>query len=75
MKNWVWFTIAALWLGAILTGRFDFAVSVTPNRWISPRLAQPIVLTIVYLILYGWLVPLLIGLLRVFVVAKTAPQA
>ena len=73
MKNWVWFIVVALWLGALLASRFDFAVSMTPNRWIPFRLAKPIAETLIYFVLYGWLVPLSIGFLRLFAVAKNAP--
>ena len=72
MKIWGWFVFAALWLGAVVATTFDFAagrfggfsVSIETGKWLPEQLGFPLAAVLLYLILFGWLIPLSIGFLR-----------
>ncbi len=60
----LWFAFAVIWLGAVLvlTFRNGFAVGLVRPAWLSERQAFAIVRTLVALIAWGWIVPLVIGI-------------
>jgi hypothetical protein len=72
MKVWHRFTASALWLGLVVGWTFDFhehrfgsfGVGVFTGKYLTPRVAMALASTLLYLILFGWLMPLSIGLSR-----------
>ena len=72
MKVWHWFTASALWLGFVVGWIFDFherrfggfGVGVFTGKHLTPRVAMALASTLLCLILFGWLIPLFIGLSR-----------
>lgn len=72
VKVWHLFTISALWLGIVVAWTFDFherrfggfGVFVDTGKYLTPRVALAVASTLLYLILFGWVMPLSIGLLR-----------
>ena len=64
MRVWGWLLASALWLALVLAARGDLAVAVTPDKFISPRIALGLATSLVYLTLFGWIIPLSVGLWR-----------
>jgi hypothetical protein len=72
MRIWFWFAASALWLLLVIAWTFDFherafgsfGISVQTGRYITPQTAFTLASLLLYLILFGWVIPLCIGLWR-----------
>ena len=64
VKVWGWFAVSALWLALLAASRFEFNVAVRSGRYLPHWLALPLVAALFYLVLFGWVIPLCVGLWR-----------
>lgn len=64
MRIWGWFAASALWLVLLAAAKFDFVVGVDTGKYISHRLALWLASSPMYVLIFGWIIPLCIGLWR-----------
>src|ERR1035438_3071724 len=72
VKVWRWLTASALWFAMVVAWTFDFherhfggfGVVVPTGKYLTPRIALALASTLFYLILFGWIIPLCVGLWR-----------
>jgi hypothetical protein len=72
MKAWGWLAAGLIWLAAIIAATFDFeahafggfGVGVRTSSWLPPRVAIVLAGLLMHLLLFGWTVPLAIGVKR-----------
>ena len=72
VKVWRWLTASALWFAMVVAWTFDFherhfggfGVVVPTEKYLTPRIALALASTLFYLILFGWIIPLCVGLWR-----------
>lgn len=76
MKLWVWFAVAVVWLviPQVMIHNGGLTVTVMTGEGISEKVAFALSAFLMNLILWGWLIPLSIGLLRL-VQSKRIPVA
>ena len=72
MKIWYWFAASAVWLGFVVVWTFDFhegriggfGLYIKTGRHLTPQMAFALASVLLYLILFGWIIPLCVGLWR-----------
>jgi hypothetical protein len=72
MRVWRWFAASALWLGLIFAWTFDFhegnfggfGVGINTGKHLTPQTGFALAPVLLDLMLFGWVIPLCIGLWR-----------
>lgn len=79
MKAWIWFFVGAIWFSAIAlsiasgSGIAFSGIGVQTSRWITPKLALSLASLIMNFILWGWSIPIAIGIARL--IKERLPRA
>ena len=74
MKALGWFIIAAVWLIGVVALKFGlpfgfvggFDIAVSPMHGASPHTSIFLARSLLYLILFGWIIPLTLGIFHLF---------
>jgi hypothetical protein len=76
MKAWPWLAAGVIWLGASIavTELTGFGLAFRSSGFLPPRVSMVLVLLLMNVLLFGWTIPLAIGIKRLVFRSRNSPN-